>query len=100
MELTARRSARMLLAAWNSADLKLIQNAIEEAHQTETGRLRSADAERIEMLQEVARVIRQWMAGHKSSSDLRASLDLLRHLAGVNDLNVPVVSETHAYGPQ
>jgi hypothetical protein len=77
----ARRSARMLLAAWNSADLRQIQNAIEQARTVETAGLSGVDVERIELVREIGNVMRQWMAGHKTVADLNASLDLLRHLA-------------------
>lgn len=91
----ARRSARMLLAAWNSADLRQIQNAIDQARAVETNRLAGADAERIELVREIGSVMRQWMAGHKTVSDLKASLDLLHHIAnagpGVSDSS-PAVS--------
>jgi len=83
----ARHSARILLAAWNSADVHQIQTAIEQTQRVETGQLRSADSERVEMIQEIAAVMRQWMAGHKSSSDLKAGLDLLRHLASLDDFS-------------
>lgn len=95
----ARRSARMLLAAWNAADLRQIQNAIEQASRIEPTSLRAADAERLEMIQEIAAVIRQWMAGHKSSSDLKASLDLLRHLANSDAFSAAPRSGMHVSGP-
>jgi hypothetical protein len=77
----ARRSARMLLAAWNSAELRQIQNAIEQTRAVETGCLPGAEVERIELIREIGSVMRQWMAGHKTAADLKASLDLLHHLA-------------------
>jgi hypothetical protein len=70
----------MLLAAWNTADLRQIQSAIEQTLAMEFG-YGSVDFERQELVQEIAGVIREWMAGHKSSADLKASLELLRHLA-------------------
>jgi hypothetical protein len=76
----ARRCARMLLSAWNTADLRQLQNAIRQTLAAGSGP-ESADFERLEMVQEIAGVIREWMAGHKSSADLKASLELLRHLA-------------------
>lgn len=71
----------MLLAAWNSADLRQIQNAIEQARAAEIACLSGAEVERIELVREIGDVMRQWMAGHKTAADLKASLDLLHHLA-------------------
>lgn len=79
----------MLLAAWNSADLRQIQTAIEHARAIETDSLRGADVERIELVREIGAVMRQWMAGYKTASDLKASLDLLHHLASAS-ATVPV----------
>lgn len=74
----------MLLAAWNSADLRQIQTAIDHARAVEMGALRGAEIERIELVREIGAVMRQWMAGYKTESDLKASLDLLRHLAAAS----------------
>jgi hypothetical protein len=73
----------MLLAAWNSADLRHIQNAIDQTGAVETTCLSGAEVERIELIREIGSVMRQWMAGHKTAADLKASLGLLHHIANV-----------------
>src|ERR1700678_4475309 len=60
----ARRSARMLLAAWNSTDLRQIQNAIDQARAIEIARLSGVEVERMELFREIGIVMREWMAGH------------------------------------
>jgi hypothetical protein len=70
----------MLLAAWNSADLLRIHNAIDQVRGVDAGSIVADEAERLELLQEIAGVIRQWMEGRKSAADLNACLKLLGHL--------------------
>jgi len=95
----ARRCARMLLAAWNSADLRQIQNAIDQTEAIQLASLRGADVERLELLQEIAAVLRQWMAGQQATSDLNASLDLLRHIANVDRFSTAPPLETRVSYP-
>ncbi len=80
----ARRSARLLLAAWNSTDLRQIQNAIDQARAIEITRLSGAEVERMELVRAIGVVMREWMAGHRTGTDLKASLDLLHHLANLS----------------
>lgn len=76
----AHHYARLLLDAWNSADSAKISHAIEEIGSAPVSP-RPAELERMELIQEVGRLMRKCMAGAGASSDLRAGLDLLRHLA-------------------
>jgi hypothetical protein len=73
----------MLLAAWNSGDLRQIQHAIDQARAVETASLSTVELERIELVQEIGAVMREWMAGHRTVTDLKASLLMLHHLADV-----------------
>lgn len=82
MELStaSKRSARMLLAAWDSADLEQIRDAADHAYAVLPAS--EFEAERIEMVREAGSVLRQSKQGSAASADLEASLRLLRHLAG------------------
>jgi hypothetical protein len=71
----------MLLAAWNSADLRQIQNAIDQARALNFDGLSGPELERMELVREIGFVMREWMAGHKTANDLSASLVLLHHIA-------------------
>jgi hypothetical protein len=90
MELStdSKRSARMLLAAWDSSDLLRIQDAAERAAAVSPAMAPEADriedAERMEMVRVAAGVLRQHIEGKEGCPDaeLDASLRLLRHLAG------------------
>jgi len=73
--------AKLLLAAWNSADVSRLRSALDLAEGVQPARLAYAEQERMELLQEIAAMIRYWMDSPKSGEDLKASLDLLRHLA-------------------
>lgn len=78
----SERRARALLAAWNSASALRLQQAIAQAALEKDAPRCSGEAERIEMIQEIADTIRLWMNGGRSRADLDASIELLRHLAG------------------
>jgi hypothetical protein len=76
----SKRSARMLLSAWTSADPLLIRSAADHAdamHPSST-----LEAERIEIIREAGCILRQSAEGAGASGELDASLRLLRHLAG------------------
>lgn len=77
---TSTLRARMLLAAFNRGDLAAFRRA---ADQLQTESARDAEQERIEALQGIARtIINTVPEGDAMHPDLRASLCLLRHLAG------------------
>jgi hypothetical protein len=88
MELStdSKRSARMLLAAWDSGDLSKIQNAAD--HADEVCPATDMEAERIDMVRQAGAVLRQHGAKEDvceegcRDAELDASLRLLRHLAG------------------
>ena len=73
--------ARLLLAAWNTADLSRLRSALDLAEGVQPSRLPYSEQERLELLHEIAAMIRQWMQRQRTGEDLKASLDLLRHLA-------------------
>lgn len=80
----SRRSARMLLAAWDRADRLEIRNAADLADTIAP--VSTWEAERIEMIREAGGVLRQWTEGSigsrcAASVDIDASLHLLRHFA-------------------
>jgi hypothetical protein len=81
----SERSARALLAAWNSGELARLEAALEGIGSAALGEARpsSPEAERIELVREIADSIRAWIQGveRKTPTDLNASLKLLRHLA-------------------
>lgn len=72
----------MLLAAWNSADSSRLDRAIDQVCAADGASVSTADAERIELLQDIACGIRDWMEGRKNEADLEACLKLLAHLVG------------------
>ena len=72
--------ARMLLAAWDSADPLKIQGAAARADQALPAS--SLELERIEMIRGAAGILRQWTVGSGIDENLDASLALLRHMAG------------------
>ncbi len=78
----SERRARTLLAAWNSANALRLQEAIDQASECQAVSRSSDEAERIEMIQEIAATVQLWMEGGRSRTDLDASIELLRHLAG------------------
>jgi hypothetical protein len=82
----SKRSARMLLSAWTSADPERIRNAADHANAMNPAC--TSEAERIEIIREAGCILRQSAAGASTSGnasaseELDASLRLLRHLAG------------------
>ncbi len=76
----SKRSARMLLAAWDSADLQHIKDAADHADAVSPAS--AFEAERIEMIREAGGVLRQSVESTAADAELDASLQLLRHLAG------------------
>lgn len=72
--------ARLLLAAWDSADPLQIQTAAARADRAAPAG--SLESERIEMVRGAAGILRQWTIGSRQDADVNASLELLRHLAG------------------
>jgi hypothetical protein len=82
----SERCARSLLAAWNRGDLATLQTRLEMAPPADPG-APSSEIERIELVQEIAATIRLWLQGirRKSTTDVEASVRLLRHLARCED---------------
>jgi hypothetical protein len=80
----SERRARALLAAWNSASVIRVQEAIAQAVRNQDAPCSWSETERIEMVQEIAATIQSWMSGRKGRTDLDASIELLRHLAGAS----------------
>lgn len=69
----------MLLAAWDSADMLGMRNAVDL---TDTISPASTfEAERIEMIRQAGGVLCQWTEGFSAPVDVDASLHLLRHFA-------------------
>jgi hypothetical protein len=96
--------ARVLLSAWNSASLARIEEATAEASLSSNGFDGSFEAERAEMIQEIAATIRLWMDGGTSRADLDCSIGLLQHLAGLPVASAPrqsgrVVSQPRKESP-
>jgi hypothetical protein len=83
----SERSARALLAAWNTGELARLEAALDGPAALQDARLPASERERIELVREVANCIRAWLqgAGQKAQTDLQASLKLLRHLARCED---------------
>jgi hypothetical protein len=75
---TTTGSARTLLAAWDSADPHLLNEAIDQVCR---GASDSGDPERAEILEEIGCTMREWLAGRKTTEDMDVCLSLLRHLA-------------------
>lgn len=82
----------MLLSAWNSGDLGHLRETLtqgwfsaEPAGWPLTG---EDERERMEMLATIADAMRNWLrrGGDAPEEDLRVSVRLLRHLAGIESL--------------
>jgi len=83
----SRHRARVLLAAWNSADLSRLEAVLDSP--THSGALSFEEEERMEMVAEVECSLRHWLDRTGTSNPsgrtdvaLFAALKLLRHLAG------------------
>ena len=88
----SEQCARLLLSAWNSGDLHRLRDALtvgwmsaEPAGWPLTG---EDEHERMEMLATIADTMRNWLrcGGEAPVEDLRVSVQLLQHLAGVQSL--------------
>ena len=88
----SERRARMLLSAWNSGDLRRLQETLTQGWifgspdgWPLTG---EAERERMEMLATIADAMRNWLrrGGDAPAEDLQVSVKLLRHLAGTESL--------------
>lgn len=82
----------MLLAAWNSGDLRRLQETLTQGWVFGspggwpiTG---EAERERMETLATIADAMRNWLrrGGDAPAEDLQVSVKLLRHLAGAESL--------------
>jgi hypothetical protein len=88
----SERTARMLLAAWNSGDLGRLRETLTLGGiSTEPGGwplTGEAERERMEMLATIADAMRNWLrrGGDAPAEDLQVSVKLLRHLAGAESL--------------
>ena len=82
----------MLLAAWNSGDLRRLRETLTHAGiGVEPGSWPLAgedERERMELLATIADAMRNWLrrGGDAPAEDLHASVKLLRHLAGAESL--------------
>jgi hypothetical protein len=88
----SEQRARMLLSAWNSGDLRRLQDTLmqggisaDPAGWPLTG---EDERERMEMLATIADAMRNWLrrGGDTPAEDLKVSVKLLRHLAGAESL--------------
>jgi hypothetical protein len=84
----SERRARILLSAWNSGDLRRLQETLTQDDWISgpDGWPLSGDEEheRLEMLVTIADSLRNWLrrGGDAPAEDLQVSMQLLRHLAG------------------
>ena len=88
----SEQRARILLSAWNSGDVRRLQETLtqgwmsaEPAGWPLTG---EAERERMEILATIADAMRNWLrrGGDAPAEDLKVSVKLLRHLAGTESL--------------
>jgi hypothetical protein len=77
----AQRRARALLAAWNSANLDRLESALDATSDCVDLQLPAMERERIELVDEVVKTIRGWIARAITETELQAALILLRHVA-------------------
>ena len=98
----SERSARALLAAWNSGELARLE-AVLEGTGPLAAHLSSSELERIELVREIADAIRLWIQGTQRNppTDLNASLKLLRHLARCEGVREDRwIGDTYVLAPQ
>jgi len=82
----------MLLAAWNSGDLRRLRESLTQGGiSAEPGGWPFAEEderERMEILATIADAMRNWLrrGGDAPAEDLKVSVKLLRHLAGAESL--------------
>jgi hypothetical protein len=88
----SERRARMLLAAWNSGDLRRLRETLMQGGiSADPGSWPLAgedERERMEILATIADAMRNWLrrGGDAPVEDLQVSVRLLRHLAGTDSL--------------
>jgi hypothetical protein len=88
----SEQRARILLSAWNSGDLRRLQETLtEDWISPEAARYPLSgedERERMEMLLTIADAMRNWLrrGGEAPAEDLQVSTRLLRHLAGCESL--------------
>ena len=83
--------ARLLLSAWNSGDLRRLQETLTEGWISTgplAGPLTGDERDRMEMLATIADTMRNWLrrGGDAPAEDLQVTVQLLRHLAGAESL--------------
>jgi hypothetical protein len=85
----SERRARILLSAWNSGDLRRLQETLSQDDWISSGPdgwplSGDVEHERMEMLVTIADALRNWLrrGGDAPEEDLQVSMQLLRHLAG------------------
>jgi hypothetical protein len=82
----SERIARSLLAAWNSGDVPFLRQELSQIAVTDHTGLSAVEHERMEIVQEVAQIMRGWLSGaRKKHADLNVALALLRHLTTAQD---------------
>jgi hypothetical protein len=77
----AQRRARALLAAWNSANLERLETALDSSSDYPDRQLLAMEREKVELVDEVVKTIRGWIARATTETELQAALILLRHVA-------------------
>lgn len=90
----AQRRARALLAAWNSANLKRLETALDANSNCPDLQLPTIERERIELVDEVVKTIRGWIASATTETELQAALVLLRHVACQEQVHI-AIERTH-----
>ena len=82
----------MLLAAWNSGDLRRLRETLTQggisAGPCGWPLMEEDECERMEILATIADAMRNWLrrGGDAPAEDLQVSVKLLRHLAGTESL--------------
>jgi len=91
----------LLLSAWNSGELARLESALTELGRAVTAPSLSCEAERMEMVSEIAATIQGWIDRSRNQTDLEMSLRLLRHLASSEQAATEIVragSSAHSPG--
>ena len=93
----SEQHARVLLSAWNSGDLRRLRETLTEVRDSAepagwplSGR---EEHERMEVLATIADTFRNWLrrGGEAPAEDVQVSVRLLRHLAGCETPQRPVL---------